>query len=236
MLAVATSVDTFERLFSPVETSVVPTTSFGFEPPAAACTSKSVSGRMRYIVPSFQRTSAVPFGPVLMKSPSWSGMLCRSVSHVVRLARWIWTVPATSATCASLLMTAPAMIFSAVDFTSSAVRVARSFWPAARSCRASRELLVGRGDLALEERRVLLLLGAGERVGGVGDLLRGAARGVVLLHEEEDAARHETRDDEEADDDPDERLRRDVVPLELRLEVPALLLVHHGAFVFRKPF
>ncbi len=98
MLAVATSVDTFDWLFSPVETSVVPTTSFGFEPPAPAWTSKRVSGRIRYIVPSFQRTSAVPFGPVLTKSPSCSGMLCRSVSHVVRFARWICTVPAASAT------------------------------------------------------------------------------------------------------------------------------------------
>ncbi len=148
MLAVATSVDTFERLLSPVETSVVPTTSFGFEPPAFACTSKRVSGRMRYIVPSFQRTSAVPFGPVLTKSPSWSGMLWRSVSQVVRFARWICTVPATSATCASLLMTAPAMIFSAVDFTSSAVLVARSFCPAVEVLARVEELLVGRGDLA----------------------------------------------------------------------------------------
>ncbi len=99
-----------------------------------------------------------------------------------------------------------------------------------------RELLVGGRDLALEEIGVLLLFRAREGVLGVRDLLARATRRVVPLHEEEDAARDEPRDDEETHDDPDERLRRDVVPLELRLEVPTLLPVRHAALVFRKPF
>jgi hypothetical protein len=88
MFAVAVSVDTEALLFSPVFTSVVPTTSLTFAPagPPAPWTSKSVSGRMRYIVPSFHSTSAVPFGPVLMKSPSPTLVLGRSVSQVLRFA------------------------------------------------------------------------------------------------------------------------------------------------------
>ena len=139
MFAIAASVDTEALLFSPVFTSVVPTTSFTFAPerPPAPCTSKSVSGRMRYIVPSFQSTSAVPFGPVLMKSPSPTPVLGLRLSQVLRFAFWILTSPAVSTTFALLFRPAPAMIFSARDFTSSAVRAAFSFKPAARSLRAS---------------------------------------------------------------------------------------------------
>ena len=56
---------------------------------------------------------------------------------MLRFAFWILTSPAVSTTFALLFRPAPAMIFNARDFTSTAVRAAFSFEPAARSLRAS---------------------------------------------------------------------------------------------------
>ena len=164
----------------------------------------------------------------------------RSVSHVVRFARWIWTLPAKSTTFAlALRCTAPADdLQRAATSRRRAVRDAplvadrpRGRWRASRELARPRRDLV-RGDAA----RPAASRARAERVLGLGDRLRSARpRGVVALHEEEDAAGHEPREDEEADQDPDERLRRDVVPLELGLEVPALLLVH-SAFVSGNPY
>lgn len=76
----AASVMTVERDWSPVSMSTVPTMNLISErrgpfpgpppDPIERWTSKSVSGRIRYIVPSAAITSAAPLLPVFRKSPS----------------------------------------------------------------------------------------------------------------------------------------------------------------------
>ena len=232
MFARAASVDTEALLLSPVLTSVVPTTSFTFAPegPPAPWTSKSVSGRMRYIVPSFQSTSAVPFGPVLMKSPSPTPVLGLSVSHVLRFAFWIWTSPAVSTTFALLFTPAPAMIFNARDFTSTAVRAAFSFEPAARSLRASPS--ISSAEAISLPRSAASFCCRARTSASSASAISCLARigGLVALQEEEDAARDRHGEDDNADQNPNERLGGDVIPLELGFQVARGLLGHNARF------